>query len=85
MVKLLILFLALASFYLFYPFWELAVRDDPFSPHYSPVAKGFWTRKACREAADAQYAKDFRCLRRANFERFLTASHGFGHGTDKVR
>jgi len=85
MVKVLLLFLALAGVYLFYPFWDLSVREDPFSSHYSPVAKGFWTRDACHEAADAQHARNFRCRKHANFERFLSASHDYGHSADDIR
>ncbi len=74
MVKVLLLFVVMVCGYLFYPFWDLYVRDDPFSSQYHPAGKGYWTHDACREAAEAQNARDFRCRKRTNFGEFLGAS-----------
>jgi hypothetical protein len=67
MFKVFLLFLALALCYLFYPFHDLYVREDPFAAAYVPAGKGFWTRDACAEAAEAQHAGDFRCHKRTGF------------------
>ena len=77
MTKLLLGFVFLAAGYLFYPFWDLYVRDDPFNPEYHKAGSGYWTRNACAEAADAQYAREFRCRKRSNFSTFLGTSQNY--------
>jgi hypothetical protein len=77
MTKLLFGFILLAAGYLFYPFWDLYVRDDPFNPEYHQAGSGYWTRKACVEAADAQLAREFRCRKRTTFSTFLGTSSNY--------
>lgn len=74
MTKLLAIFLVMAVVSMFYPFRDLYVREDVFSPNYQLVKKGFWTRDACIEAATAQEAEDFRCSKRTMMGSFLGTS-----------
>ncbi|HLS97788.1 MAG: hypothetical protein WDA10_09725 [Porticoccaceae bacterium] len=64
-MKFVIPLLILLLVYLFYPFRDLHVKEDPFSDAYTLVARGFWTEAACVEAAEAQAATDFRCRKRS--------------------
>ncbi|MGD9662529.1 MAG: hypothetical protein AB7U63_14770 [Porticoccaceae bacterium] len=87
MAKPLAVFMALALFYMFYPFWDLYVRDDPFSGAYHPAASGFWRHDSCVEAALAQKAYDYRCRKRTNFASLLGTAQKFGDtgiGRDEV-
>lgn len=74
MVKYLILLIIIACVALLYPFRDLYIREDPFSTEYILVSKGFWTSEACREAAKAQNAEDFRCKERTMFGSMMGAS-----------
>ena len=45
-MKFILPVLILLLVYLFYPFRDLHVKDDPFSSTYTLVARGFWTEEA---------------------------------------
>ncbi|MCK9503228.1 MAG: hypothetical protein M0Q95_03480 [Porticoccaceae bacterium] len=78
MAKSLTVFLALMLFYMFYPFWDLYVRDDPFADRYQSSLKGFWSHDRCVEAARAQKTYDYRCRKRTNFASLLGTAQKFG-------
>ena len=67
MTKVLMLFLVLVVGFLFYPFRDLYVRDDPFAENYTLVEKGFWTLGDCVDAAKARRANDYLCRKRSGF------------------
>ena len=71
MVKVLAIIVVMATGYLFYPFWDLYIKADPFAGDYARAETGFWTRNGCVEAAEARDAGDYRCRKRVNFNRFL--------------
>jgi len=77
MAKYLTVFLAVTLFYLFYPFWDLYVRDDPFANSYHPSRGGFWSHDRCVESAKAQKAYDYRCRKRTNFASLLGTAQKF--------
>lgn len=84
MARVLAIFLLLAISYLFYPFWDLYVRKDPFSTVYTEAGKGYWTRAACVEAAVALKNYDFRCRKRTNLSVFLGTSSDYArHGLEE--
>lgn len=82
MTRVLAIFVVLFLGYLFYPFWDLFVKADPFADTYSAAGSGFWTYEACAGAAEAQMAENFRCRKRTNFSEFLSTSSHYaqGHG-----
>ncbi|MFA5493497.1 MAG: hypothetical protein WC247_01880 [Porticoccaceae bacterium] len=80
-MKLLAGALILLLIYLFYPFRDLYVKDDPFSASYDLVAKGFWSLEACAGAANAQQASDFQCRER----RLGAQLFGDGYGQRRDR
>ena len=84
MVKPLAVFLILILSYMFYPFWDLYIREDPFSTVYNPAGKGFWRRDHCVDAASAVNAYDYRCRRRTNFESLLGAGRKKGVGKSEI-
>jgi len=79
-MKFVLIVLVLLLVYLLYPFHELWVKEDPFSDTYSPVARGFWSEKACISAAQAQLAEDYRCRQRSTLSRMLRSASDYGHG-----
>jgi hypothetical protein len=77
MTKFLIVIIILAGVYLFYPFRDLYVREDPFSQRFHPRGQGFWTLDSCKSAAAAQNAIEFHCRKRTNLGRFLNTSNSY--------
>lgn len=77
-MKLVIAALILLLVYVFYPFRDLYVKDDPFSDNYDLVAKGFWSLEACASAADAQQASDFQCRQRSTWSQMFSAANRYG-------
>jgi len=78
-MKFMILVLLLMLVFLFYPFHDLYVKDDPFLPDHSLLSRGFWSEEACREAAEAQRAIAYRCVRGSSWERMFGAAVSYGH------
>ena len=79
-MKFVIPLLILLLVYLFYPFRDLHVKEDPFSDAYTLVARGFWTEAACIEAAEAQAAADFRCQKRSAWGGMFSAVKDYEKG-----
>lgn len=79
-VKFVMIVLVLLLVYLFYPFRDLYVKEDPFATTYSRVAPGFWSEESCQEAADAQQASDYYCRKGTAFARMFHSASDFGQG-----
>lgn len=84
-MKFVVVVLVLMLVYLFYPFHDLYTKDNPFLPRYTLVSRGFWTEDACREAAEAQRAKVFRCRRSSSWDRMFGAAARYGEDENAVR
>ena len=84
-MKFVIVVLILMLLYLFYPFHDLYVKEDPFSASYDLVAKGFWSQDSCAEAAEAQQASDYLCRKHTTFVWMFRSASEFNqiHGTQE--
>lgn len=84
-MKFVLAVLILLLVYLFYPFHDLYVKEDPFSDNFSLVSKGFWSEESCAEAADAQQARDHQCRKRSTFTRMFRSAGDLsqGHGIEE--
>jgi hypothetical protein len=70
-VKVVIVILVLALGYLFYPFRDLYIREDPFDDNLTLAATGFWTVSGCIEAAGQLRAQEYRCPKRTLWSKLL--------------
>jgi len=83
-MKFMMLILLLMLVFLFYPFHDLYVKDDPFLPGHSLVSRGFWSEDTCREAAAAQRATAYRCVRGSSWERMFGATVSYARDGESV-
>lgn len=76
-MKFIIVIIILAGVYLFYPTYDLLVKDSPFDETFTLKDSQFLTADRCREAAMAMKLRYFHCAGSSIWGELLSTSGSY--------